>query len=244
MNWTKYEVDFLEDYWGIKSIPAIAKELDKTINSIKCKAYKLGLGRHINQGEYITFNILINAIGYGGGYGYTVKRFERLGCPIKTKASIKKKYRIIYLEDFWKWAENHKADLNFANFEKGNLGAEPSWVDEKRKADFLNPTKKTHNRVWSKAHDNTLISMCKAQKYTYADIAKEINRTEAAIKRRLYDLKIPYRPLYRDNHIKWTPEENKRMLELHDKGYDSLAIAKTLNKTQLSISDRLKAKSL
>lgn len=62
------------------------------------------------------------------------------------------------------------------------------------------------------------------------------------IKRRFYDMKVPYRPIPLDNHVKWTKEENERMIELYEKGYDSNAIAKALNKTQLSISDRLKAR--
>ena len=35
-------------------------------------------------------------------------------------------------------------------------------------------------------------------------------------------------------------EENKKMFELHDKGYDTYSIAKALGKTHLSICDRLK----
>ncbi|MNI98352.1 hypothetical protein D3C73_1571820 [compost metagenome] len=45
----------------------------------------------------------------------------------------------------------------------------------------------------------------------------------------------------RDNHIKWTDEENKRMIELYNQGYSSASIAKVLDKTELSISDRLRA---
>ena len=60
------------------------------------------------------------------------------------------------------------------------------------------------------------------------------------IKRRIYYLAVPYRPVPRNNHIKWTDEENRKMFELHDKGYDSYVIAKILGKTHLSICDRLK----
>ena len=40
--WNKEEIEFLEDNWGYKSIPAIAKSLNRTISAVKAKAVKLG----------------------------------------------------------------------------------------------------------------------------------------------------------------------------------------------------------
>ncbi len=72
-------------------------------------------------------------------------------------------------------------------------------------------------------------------------MSKDLRRTENAIKRRLYDLGVPYRPIPMDTHVKWTDEENNKMMELYKKGFDSYVIANILNKSQLSISDRIKA---
>ena len=239
-TWTKEELEFLEDKWGTVSIPHIAKILDKTVNSIKCKAYRIGLERFIDQGEYVTFNKFIKAIGYSGSYSYLEERLLKLSFPMKHKKSINMRYKVVYIKDFWEWAEKHKQDISFAKFEKGIIGEEPSWVEEKRKADLSNPSKVDHSRKWTKEQDNLLIEKTKSCRYTYKDLAKEFNRTECAIKRRLYDLAVPYRPVPLDTHIKWTEEENKKMFELHGKGYDTYAIATILNKTHLSISDRLK----
>ena len=238
-TWTKEETEYLENSWGSTSIPRIAKKLNRSVNSIKCKAFKIGLQRFIDQGEYVTFNQFTKAIGYGS-YSYLEKRLRKLDFPIKLKASVKMKYKIVYIDDFWKWAEQHKHDISFAKFEKGMLGEEPAWVEAKRKADSKNPSKLAHNRKWTKEEDNLLIERLKAYKYTYADLSEEFNRTEAAVKRRIYDLAISYRPVPRSNHLKWTDEENKKMFELHDKGYDTYSIAKALGKTHLSICDRLK----
>ena len=239
-SWSTEEVDYLEDKWGVTSITGIAKHLGRTINSVKCKATKLGLQRFIDQGEYVTFNQFTKAIGYGGSYSYLEKRLRKLDFPIKLKASVKMRYKVVYIEDFWKWMEKHKQDISFAKFEKNSLGLEPEWVDKKRKADSKNPSKLAHNRKWTKEEDNLLIERLKAYKYTYADLSEEFNRTEAAVKRRIYDLAISYRPVPRSKHSKWTDEENKKMFELHDKGYDTYSIAKALGKTHLSICDRLK----
>lgn len=240
--WAKEEVDYLESHWGEKSITQIAKYLNRSINGIKCKAVRLELGRHIHSGDYITLHQLLIGLGLGSNYGYLTMRLKRDGFPIHYKKSINKGYAIVYIDEFWKWMKNNKQKLSFARFEKGALGKEPNWVDEKRRADLKNPARVNHNKPWSTKDDNKLIFMCKQNRYTYKDIAKELNRTEGAVKRRLHDLSVPYRPIPLDNHIKWTAEENQRMIELHEKGYDSNAIAIALNKTQLSICDRLKAR--
>lgn len=239
-TWRKEELEILEDKWGASSIPQIAKILGKSVNAIRCKAQKIGLESFIDCGEYVTFNKLIKAIGYGGSYSYLEKRLLKLDFPLKYKKSIKMNYKVVYIKDFWKWAEQHKQDISFAKFEKGSIGEEPAWVGEKRKADLTNPSKVNHNRKWTKEQDNLLIEKTKSCRYTYKDLARDFNRTENAIKRRLYDLAVPYRPVPLDIHIKWTEEENKKMFELHEKGYDTYAIAQILNKTHLSISDRLK----
>ena len=54
--WSNEEIEFLEDNWGYKSIPVIAKSLNRTINAVKVKAVRLGLGDHLDSGNYITFN--------------------------------------------------------------------------------------------------------------------------------------------------------------------------------------------
>ena len=49
-SWSAEEIAYLEEKWGVTSIPAIAKKLNRSINSIKCKAKKIGLGRFYHQG--------------------------------------------------------------------------------------------------------------------------------------------------------------------------------------------------
>lgn len=48
----------------------------------------------------------------------------------------KNRFRVIDIDAFWKWAEDNKSILDFSRFEKYGLGAEPDWVDVKRKADY------------------------------------------------------------------------------------------------------------
>lgn len=241
-KWTEKEIMYLEESWGTISIKGIAKKLKRSEVAIINKARKLKLGSFVDAGDLISLSQLLIAIGQGNSYSWIKEKYINNGLPVLNKLIYNKKVLKVKLEDFWKWAEKNKNIVNFARFEKGALGVEPSWVEEKRKADSINPSKHNSNRTWSNSDDILLISKVKSYKYTYKDLASEFNRTEAAIKRRLYDLNVAYRPVPLDTHIKWTDEENQRMIELHKKGYDNYSIAKELNKTHLTICDRLRAR--
>ena len=55
-NWSLEELQYLEEKWGVTSIPAIAKHLGRSIQSVKSKTYKSGLLRFTAQGEYGTLH--------------------------------------------------------------------------------------------------------------------------------------------------------------------------------------------
>lgn len=238
--WTSEEVEFLRESWGNFSIPYICKALGRSKSAIQNKVTRLGLGYHFNNGNLITFNQLITALGLGSSYTLLRDKYSKAGLNIIYKTVNTRRIAKVDLDHFWKWAKDNKNILNFSKFEKGTLGKEPTWVEEKRKADRLNPTKISHNRVWTKEDDNRLVSKTKSCRYTYKDLAEELNRTENAIKRRLIDLGVPYRPVPLDCHAKWTTEEKENMIELYKKGYDTYTIAKILNKSQFGITEKLR----
>ena len=71
--WSAEEVEYLEENWGIKSIPNIAKNINRTVAAVKAKAIKLELGEYNNSGIYITFNQLLKALGYNS-YTHILER--------------------------------------------------------------------------------------------------------------------------------------------------------------------------
>lgn len=241
-RWSEKDTMYLQNNWGNISLSKMCKKLNRTEDAIISKARKLKLGSVRIGGDLITLSELLKAIGQWNSYSWIKPKYIKNGLPI---VEVRKKERSVIkvkLDDFWKWAEKNKNVVNFARFEKGALGKEPGWADEKRKADLLNPTNLNFNREWTNSDDILLISKVKSCRYTYKQLADEFKRTEAAIKRRLYDLNVPYRPIPLDNHIAWTEEENEKMIELYKKGYDTFSISRCLNKTHLSISDRLRAR--
>ena len=233
-NWSIEDDEHLIEKWGNVSVKNIAKKLKRSVKAVKIRAFRLGLGEFHSAGDLLLVKDLIEALGYSY-VEKNVNKFKENGCPIRYIEYDKKRYRKISIDEFWKWAEKNKDVVTFANFEKNSLGKEPSWVDEKRKMDKINLTGK---RVyWTKTQERLLISKARTGKYTLMDLAQDFNRTEQAIRRKLFELGegIDYIPRSRN---RYTPEEEKKILEMREQGFDFCIIARKLNRSETGIKDK------
>lgn len=237
--WTKDEVDFLEDKWGTYSLKAIAKHLNRSTEAVKLKAQRMGLSNGSLAFDGITLNQLMVALNKD--YGYTANAWiERYNMPVRTKVfAIKKRVKVITYADFWKWAEQHKTLINFAKVEENILGPEPAWVKKKRDADQLAFQKSKVALEWTKADDQRLLQLVKHDGMTYTKLSKMFNRTESAIKRRLSDLNCKFRPERLNNHIKYTEDETKTLIEMAEAGYSYETIAQRIGKGALGVRGKL-----
>lgn len=216
--WTASELDYIQDKWGSTSIPSIAKNLHRSICAIKIKAQKLGLTRFTHNGEYVTLNQLFLAIRGKNFDSYnTISFIKNRGLPVQNKLLITKKVKIIYIPQFWKWAENNKTFIDFSKFEENMLGEEPDWAKQQRKFDTQKAIqfKKT---PWTHGEDNNLKHFLKQFKYSYKELSTMIGRTEGAIKRRMLDLKLKERPL-KASITMWTDAEIQELLNCINQGY-------------------------
>lgn len=212
---------------GVISITTIAKNLGRSIQAVKLKANRQGLGRHIHSGTRITLNQFCEAIGKKNSYSWIKDRWVRLGLPVHYQKSISKKYAMIDIEEFWGWAEQHKDIVDFSLIEEGILGIEPEWVSTARKASWAAKMKTT---PWTKSEDQKLEYLLKQCCFTYDDLCKQLNRTEGAIKRRICTLGLLYRPVRNyDRH--WTDEETEILLTMRAAGYCWEEIGRTLNRS-------------
>lgn len=230
-NWTAEERAFLEDKWGTTSIPTIAKRLGRSVNAVKLKAGKMGLTRFLHCGEYITLNQLMIALEKKGGYTDHRKRLERKGCPIRLKKAVRCSFRIVYMNEFWAWAEQHKECLDLSRVEPLALGPEPPWAAEKRKADQLVPMNR--GRDWTPREDALLKAMLKEQRYSYAELAKTLRRTAGAIKRRITTLDLRERPIPVED-TPWTEDETARLETMLRAGYSFDIIGRKLGRSGLA----------
>lgn len=226
-DWTKEEELFLEEHWGSMSVHGLSKALNRSIGGIMNKRYRMGLGGFLLNGDYITKNQLLKIIqgcNVGGG-AYTNKTYATI--PFKKKRIIEQSVSVIRLDEFWKWAEEHKRDIDFTKIEEGALGKEPEWAKRKRKIDF---ECRVNTNPWTAIEDQKLLRMAGMFKYTHTEIACELNRTEGAIKRRLLNLGSKLRPLKAD--VKpWGREEIVNLIFLYEEGYSFEAIGKRLGRS-------------
>lgn len=135
-QWTEKEEAYLQDKWGTVSIKGLSKALGRSENAIIVRAQRLGCGAHLAGDTRISLNQLMLAIYGKNMLGYTSDRLIRYGLPVKWHVVKRSRFRVIDIDAFWKWAEDNKSILDFSRFEKYGLGAEPDWVDVKRKADY------------------------------------------------------------------------------------------------------------
>lgn len=135
-QWTEKEEAYLQDKWGTVSIKGLSKALGRSENAIIVRAQRLGCGAHLAGDTRISLNQLMLAIYGKNMLGYTSDKLIRYGLPVKWHVVKKNRFRVIDIDAFWKWAEDNKSILDFSRFEKYSLGAEPDWVDVKRKADY------------------------------------------------------------------------------------------------------------
>lgn len=236
-KWNTEELEYLEENWGALTIPSIANHLGRTVNAVKIKAQRLEFTRHIHSGDYLTLNQLFVALGRNNGSTYTVNQWIDKGLPVKYKKSITKKYAVIYIDEFWKWAERNRMLIDFSKVEKNILGKEPDWVKDQRKADIA--AAKYKKTPWTSSEDALLKYMLNAYRYSYRDVSLRLKRTEGAIKRRMIDLKLKQRPIKADNHNLWTNEEVEILIDMYKKGYIAEIIAEKIPRSALAIRGKI-----
>lgn len=225
-KWTKEEEQYLAEKFGSVSISCLVKKLNRTESSILNKRQRMKLGAFLENGDYITLRQLLEVLGIEGGYTYkTISWIENRGFPIIYKKVNKNKFRVVNIDEFWKWAEENQQFLDFSNFEKHALGAEPAWVQKKREYDiqFKNTIKLT---PWTQREDEYLKFLLNQYKYTVKEISQRMNRSEGAIQKRIEFLGIMQRPVKADTHTFWTDEEYEVLKEMILQGanYENIAM--------------------
>lgn len=211
-NWMKDELEYLEEHWGNTSITSIAKKLNRSVDGIKIKASRMHLGPFLDSSEYVSLMQVIEA--FGMSYTWTRRIWEREGIPLHRKKVCNNSFLMVDIDEFWEWAEQHKELIDFSRLERHTFGKEPEWVEKIRKVDYKNNRKVT---PWTKNDDRVLEDMLKRGTYHINDIAQRLMRTEGAVKRRIYDLALPYKYLKHEQR-KWSDEEVQEMLKLRAEG--------------------------
>ncbi len=242
-TWTDKEKAYLAENWGTVSVPTLCKNLGRSKNSIYAEKNRLGLGTFCDAGDYITLNQLLEAF-LGDNYSYSYKEtswIKNRGLPVHSKTVVEKRVRVIYIDEFWQWAEKNRSFLDFSRLEPFMLGEEPQWVAEQRRKDFAARSAEKKS-PWSKAEDEKLIMLLRQHKYGYLELSKVLNRTAGAIQRRCCDLGIKERPVKADTHGKdaaWTDEDYSKLAQGIKNGTSYGEIGKTIGKSEKAVRGKV-----
>lgn len=239
-HWSAEEELYLQDRWGTVSIPAIAQKLGRSVNAVKVRAQRLGLGPVLMGGEYITLNQLLIAVtGTNAGGNYVMKSWvENRGLPVHTKKVVNNSFRVVYLDEFWEWAEKNRSFIDFSKMEPFALGTEPDWVEEQRKADFQAFALQRKD-PWTADDDDRLRYYLKQHKYGYAELSEMLSRSTGAIQRRIQDLGIQERPIRAASDAKWTDKEFQILADGIRNGESYTQIGRLIGKSEKAIRGKV-----
>ena len=241
-NWKPEEEAYLQDNWGTISVNAICKKLNRSHNAIMVRVNRLGLPPYFDSGEYITMHQLVAALGYGASDGYKLKSWiQNRGFPVRTKRHSKKVVRVVYLDEFWQWAEKNRSFLDFSNMEPLALGEEPEWVAEQRKKD-AKAFALQRKDPWTPGEDHRLELLLKEHKYGYAELSAILHRSAGAIQRRCTDLGLKERPVRADNHSpesKWTDADFEILADGIRNGDSYTVIGNAIGKSEKAICGKV-----
>lgn len=200
----------------------------------------MGLGAFLESGDYITWNQLQIALGMGtSGSSYKmISWVQNRDFPVHTKRIRNNSFKVVFMNEFWIWAEKNQAFLDFSRFEPYALGGEPAWVQEKRRRDCIE-RRRIKTTPWTTAEDEKLARLVKKQQYGFRELSQIMGRTEGAIQRRLTDLGIKDRPVKADNTIKWTDKEFKLLGEMIIAGKKYEQMADVIGKSAKAIRGRI-----
>lgn len=228
-TWTKEEEEYLKNGYGEYSFKGIARRLGRGVNSVKRKAERMGLGPVLEYSECLTAAELGRAFKMSD---INVKDSWINKYNLKTSFKVlakERKFHQINIEEFWKWAKEHKDIIDFSKLDEGYLGEEPEWVIEQRKKDFKRVDRNSHKQ-WTNDEDK-LLQMYWSSGRTCKEIGKILKRSEASIWRRTDVLCLERRQI----KIPWSQKEINIITQLRNKGYSYARIGNEIGRSERSV---------
>lgn len=193
-------------------------------------------------GDYVTLNQLVTAFNRTGSYSYKmISWVENRGLPVHNKRVQQNTFRVVYLKEFWTWAEKNRSFLDFSKLEPLAFGEEPAWVAEQRKRDFKACSLQRKD-PWTPAEDAKLRMLLEQYKYTYEQMSDMLRRSPGAIQRRCADLGLKARPVRINPHgpeAVWHQEDYDRLAEGIKSGESYMSISKALGKSEKAIRGKV-----
>ena len=242
-RWTPEDEEILCECWGTMTVAGLCKKLNRSKNAVMVKVNRLGLPPYLESGEYITMRQLILALGYSGSSdSYKIKSWiQNRGFPVRNKRHTKKVVRVVFLDEFWKWAEKNRSFLDFSKMEPLALGEEPDWLAELRRKDYKAYALQ-RKEPWTVDEDSRLKMLLKQHKYGSAELSEMLRRSTGAIQRRCTDLGLKERPVKADNRgpdATWTEDDFSILADGIQNGDSYMLIGQVLGKSEKAVRGKV-----
>ena len=150
-------------------------------------------------------------------------------------------FRVVYIEEFWEWAERYRSFIDFSKMEPLALGEEPGWVAEQRKKDFEAYAIQRKD-PWGEDEDSRLKMLLSKHRYSWAEISEMMHRSHGAIARRCRDLGIKDRPVSMELTGKrgtWTSEDFEILADGIRPGDSYAAIGKAVGRSEKCVRSKV-----
>lgn len=183
-RWSEEEKEFLEDYWGIRTIKYLSTKLKRSQRAIEHKAIQLNLGGAYETGDYLLASDVARMFNCDF---CVIKRWFKLGLPYTDRALNQKKMYRIKHQDLINWLKNNQNEWSSTELEMYALGEESDWLKEKRILDKDKIPKNTRKK-FTQTEDKIIINLFNMGKRAI-DIATELGRSEDSIKHRIKKLR-------------------------------------------------------
>ena len=148
---------------------------------------------------------------------------------------------MVYIEEFWEWAERYRSFIDFSKMEPLALGEEPGWVAEQRKKDFEAYAIQRKD-PWGEDEDSRLKMLLSKHRYSWAEISEMMHRSHGAIARRCRDLGIKDRPVSMELTGKrgtWTSEDFEMLADGIRHGDSYAAIGKAVGRSEKCVRSKV-----
>jgi hypothetical protein len=183
-NWTKEEIEYLNENWGMVTLSYLSKQLKRTMIGVTLKAKRMGFGPSSRADEYITASQVAVLLSVDA---HTVERWIKKH-NLKTTRKVllfKKRFYLVKLPDLCKWLKNNQGRFDSRRIELYSFGHEPPWLKMKRIKD--KELAKNRFKIWTKLEVQRLIINYKNMRYR--KIAQLLDRSYDSIDRKVYRLR-------------------------------------------------------
>lgn len=173
-EWTIKEEKYMNKHYLQQPAKITAKHLDRTVISVRKKAAQMGLNNY--YGDFLGARTIAKCFDID--VSVVIRWIEKLNLPATKVRESKNKTRYqIDPEQFWKWADDHRSEINWSRYEICSILPEPRWV-EFEKARYKTKRYRQHFT------DNEIVQVKHMlhRGMNAKEIATEIGRTEDGIK--------------------------------------------------------------